>query len=1198
MTPAEREKFIETELREEDSEVLSELEKMLDDPASTAARIDSTIAGGMSHRIRKVESDESIDTVNYPKLGPFGDFQLIAELGRGGMGIVYKAEQKSLKRMVAIKMILPHGLTDEAAVGRFNAEAEAVAQLEHPGIVPIYEYGESDGRHFFTMPLIEGGSMSDLTHDGPMSPQEATEYLVKVAAAVQYAHERGIIHRDLKPANILIDMTGEPKVTDFGLAKLSQQDSNLTATGQILGTPSYMPPEQAAGQVDQITVQCDVYSMGAILYTLLTGRPPFQTDNPLDTLMQVQEAEPVSPRRFNSKIARDLETICLKCLQKRPADRYSTAEALKEDLSRFAAGAPIAGKRVSFPKKSGRWIWKHRRVVLLSLAPVLLTLGILFVWDFYRKSQMGALDIRCDTEDATASIKDGATGKTVMSVSLPTPEPLKLPAGHYKLDVVTPMGLPRVFDVHLPRKFNLPIDLKLEEAYLNSSIDLENRYEQWWQTVKADGGYDFLIAGDYRRHNPKGEQFRVDTIRRYSGRTGSLLWVNEAPSRSDRPYTLGYDVNGDGYDEIILCRRQGSVRCLNGRDGKTLWETQSLLFWLNELRQRKLDFWPSGGFVCQIMKWNDSLIVCAGGTLDAPALLSCLALGTGKTKWTTTIPATAPPVIANYQSVPSVVVVDKESAKIVNLEEGSIVADHKLDFRPTKWTQPIVTDMDDDKSSEILVHGATNSVGALFMVRLNDGSHPWNVQPETESTVVPDHTESGTAAAICTVATAPNGSRSLLFTRGLGYLEKFDMLKGESVWRQPLETKYNRIEVGPDIDSDGHADLFLSNTVHPRRSDGLPPLSGSAYSGSNGKPIWTSRIPGYSYSTRSAPEQNRVWSITGSSRPFFVAANGVSRGQSEMVFLNATNGQMVGKTSGVAPIEIIDVDGDGIVDLCATDHKRNRLRVLKGRPQPDWSLVTPLGQHVRTGDLDGDGIDDIFASRGDSVLLALSGANGRTIWKRKYRGVIHRFVTLEDIDNDGRCDLRLRVDNTSILTGSGNYGHDGFWDGQSINDETVILSGRTGAVADAVGGHPVDLEDAWQEFERKNRPPTNWEPKSSFKWNENTSLEWTKSQGPWWRGVDHNGIHEGAAVILIKRKVLVLAGQDSGVGGTYENSGFSAFVIDVETDRCRWRLDSIELPHLMSTSISDTAPRFWAGNACYSALPTDASGEFQSEHNQ
>ncbi|HEV2969415.1 MAG TPA: protein kinase [Pirellulales bacterium] len=306
----------------------------------------------------------------------FGDYELLEEIARGGMGVVFKARQVTLNRIVAVKMILSGLLALPEDVERFHAEAEAAANLDHPGIVPIFEVGEHEGQHYFSMGYVEGRSLSALVPEGPLPAREAAQLVRTVCDAVQYAHEHQIIHRDLKPANILLDRDGRPRVTDFGLAKHQQDDSSRTATGQVLGTPAYMPPEQAAGKLDLVGPTADVYALGAILYTLLTGRPPFQSASSVDTLRQVLEKEPLAPSELTAGVPRDLETIVLKCLQKAIPQRYATARALADDLQRFLDGRPILARPVGRIERGWRWCRRNPLSAALSSAVVLLLAAV------------------------------------------------------------------------------------------------------------------------------------------------------------------------------------------------------------------------------------------------------------------------------------------------------------------------------------------------------------------------------------------------------------------------------------------------------------------------------------------------------------------------------------------------------------------------------------------------------------------------------------------------------------------------------------------------------------------------------------------------------------------------------------------------------------------------------------------------------
>ena len=296
----------------------------------------------------------------------FGDYELLDEIGRGGQGVVYRARQKSLNRTVALKVIgLGHWAT-EAHLKRFRREAEAAASLEHSGIVPIYEVGEHDGSCYFSMKFVEGGQLDELIKLEPMPIRHAVELIAKVARTVHYAHEHGILHRDIKPGNILFDQKGEPHLTDFGLARLIETESTVTRTLEVLGTPSYMAPEQATGNNAQLTSATDVYGLGAVFYQLLTGHPPFAGGTTFETIKLLLDTEPRQPRLWNSKIDRDLSTVCLKCLEKDPKRRYPSALALAEDLERWLKHEPIHARRTGIFTRGKKWVQRNPTGTLLA----------------------------------------------------------------------------------------------------------------------------------------------------------------------------------------------------------------------------------------------------------------------------------------------------------------------------------------------------------------------------------------------------------------------------------------------------------------------------------------------------------------------------------------------------------------------------------------------------------------------------------------------------------------------------------------------------------------------------------------------------------------------------------------------------------------------------------------------------------------
>jgi predicted Ser/Thr protein kinase len=316
----------------------------------------------------------------------FGDYELLEEIARGGMGIVYRARQVSLNRVVAVKVILAGPYASREFVQRFRTEAEAAANLQHPSIVAIHEVGEHEGQHYFSMDYVEGMSLAEWARRHPVSPTQAARLVKAVAEAVQYAHQRGTLHRDLKPQNVLMDASGRPRITDFGLAKQLHRESDLTLTGQVLGSPGYLPPEQAAGQHGQVGPPSDVYSLGAILYDLLTGQPPLVGSTPVETLRLVLDAEPAPPARVNPKTPPDLETICLKCLQKRPESRYATARDLVEELDRFLNHEPIQARPASAFSKAWRWARRHPWTIAGAASVVMLGLiGFAFgLWQLNR----------------------------------------------------------------------------------------------------------------------------------------------------------------------------------------------------------------------------------------------------------------------------------------------------------------------------------------------------------------------------------------------------------------------------------------------------------------------------------------------------------------------------------------------------------------------------------------------------------------------------------------------------------------------------------------------------------------------------------------------------------------------------------------------------------------------------------------------
>ena len=344
----------------------------------------------------------------------FGDYELQGEIGRGGQGVVYRARQKSLNRTVALKIIVLGHWATARHLKRFRLEAEAAARLNHPSIVPIHEIGERDGCCYFSMNLIEGGQLDEVVRREAISIRRAAELIAKLARTVHYAHEHGILHRDIKPGNVLLDTEGEPHLTDFGLARLVETESTVTRTTEVLGTPSYMAPEQASGNNVALTSATDTYGLGAVLYHLLTGCPPFAGGTTYETVRLVLETEPRQPRLLNPKVNRDLSTICLKCLQKDPQRRYASALALAEDLERWLKHEPIQARRTGVVGRGKKWLQRNptvAAVVALSLALVAAVCVIVWKSDLFHRPAAARIavlpfeNLSNDKEDA--SFADG-----------------------------------------------------------------------------------------------------------------------------------------------------------------------------------------------------------------------------------------------------------------------------------------------------------------------------------------------------------------------------------------------------------------------------------------------------------------------------------------------------------------------------------------------------------------------------------------------------------------------------------------------------------------------------------------------------------------------------------------------------------------------------------------------------------------------
>ena len=479
-----------------------------------------------------------------PVLERFGDYELLREIAHGGMGAVYLARQVSLNRQVALKMILSGQLATSAEVRRFRVEAEAAARLDHPNIVPIYEIGEWNGRHYFSMKLIEGGRLSDLMAGRPLAARRAAALMVKIARAVHYAHQHGILHRDLKPNNIMVDAQDEPHLTDFGLAKMAGKDTRLTQSATVLGTANYMAPEQALGETGKITTAADVYGLGAILYELVTARPPFQAETMVDTLRQVVDRDPAAPGALNPEVDRDLETICLKCLEKFPQHRYDSAEALALDLERWLANEPIQARPITAWERALKWA--RRKPAIAALLGLLALVGLAgfagVLWQWSR------------AEDAVRGLK--------------------------AKDRIQRRNL-YVADMNLAQRAlqenNLGRADQLIRKYFPGPGEEDLRGFEWrylWKQARGDEQYTF-DTGDYIN----ALAFSPDGRLLAAGGHGRNLWIWEAASRRlVKKLPVGVAAVKDGSSGVVEWNKiqfspDGKFLLARVESGLTVWET-------------------------------------------------------------------------------------------------------------------------------------------------------------------------------------------------------------------------------------------------------------------------------------------------------------------------------------------------------------------------------------------------------------------------------------------------------------------------------------------------------------------------------------------------------------------------------------------------------------------------------------------------
>ncbi len=533
----------------------------------SASRAGETASDGKRRaETRPLNADESAAT--HGSLPAPDGYEILDEIGRGGMGVVYRARQRNLNRFVALKMILSGPYADGTALARFRAEAEAVARLQHPHIVQIFEMGELEGRPFFAMEYVAGGNLAARADGMPQPPREVALLVERLARAMGAVHEQGVVHRDLKPGNVLLVEGGDgplgqavPKIVDFGLAKFVDLESpSATVSRDVLGSPLYMAPEQAAGQSKDAGPAVDIYALGAMLYVLLTGQPPFKGATLLDTLTQIKSSDPVPPRRLLPQVPRDLETICLKCLQKEPRKRYDSAAALADDLQRFSAGQPILARPTAWWERCLKWVRREPRVAALVGAISAVTLlGLATTATLWRVAEQRAeaeAKQRRQTEQqlyyfrialADRELQAGRVAWALEQLEL-CPEYLRRWEWHYLKRQCGEQEAGKIYAGH-------------SRAVSSVAFSPEGR------RVAASGGDGLVRVWGADTATPMLE---------LQGHRGSLNWVAFSP-KGDRLASAGEDARvvlwdaETGNQELVMSKHTGPVSCaLFSPDGREL----------------------------------------------------------------------------------------------------------------------------------------------------------------------------------------------------------------------------------------------------------------------------------------------------------------------------------------------------------------------------------------------------------------------------------------------------------------------------------------------------------------------------------------------------------------------------------------------------------------------------------------------------
>ena len=976
------------------------------------------------------ESTDSSRRVRY-----FGEYELMEEIARGGMGVVYKARQVKLNRTVAVKMILAGQLAGEDAVKRFYTEARAAAGLHHPNIVAIHEVGEHDGQHYFSMDYVDGESLAARIGRGPLPAREAAELLRKVASAISFAHVENVIHRDLKPANILLDREGEPHVSDFGLAKHTAKsedatDQSLTATGQVLGTPSYMPPEQAAGKSAEIGPHSDVYSLGAILYCMLTGRPPFQAASAMDTLMQVLQSEPVSPRSLNQAVPVDLNTICLKCLEKDPARRYASSAEFAEEIGRFLRGEPIHARPLGLLENTWRRLRRHQRILQSVGATIVTTVLVAaiayLVWDWHREQLIGQLALKTDGLPLSAELRRLDAASSLLAFTIPTEQPLRLAAGDYRLRA-SGAGV-------LSQDVAVCVDAGRQSTF---TVDLTE--DQFWTPLRLDTSEraDLVTIGDRVDIMLFESRFQRSELRRLHGSTLRPVWTlpidgekTQVPGldpallslwrdlaqpwrwSSHRPLWvgLGKSIDGDPQADLIACwptHDDLPIVAFSGADGTIRWLKST---------QGQFDRLAARPLVADVDRDPEPDLVRMGYRHGQGNLwIEAISGRTGQTIWRKDLPMLSS---LNPNDMKQGVYVAGDEYSF-----GCEIAEAKLGGVPivvaiTPHQMMIVRLPDGEPAGVPLSFGSPPVARPQLADVTSDGTHElfW----QTKSANSSDASTSGIDAHLQSLG-APDNLRFTLKSESMASQHRQSRLAGRN---------WGRI---CDLDHDGKQELLVPREFTRQPGTSQPAqLAIRSVDATTGQELWNHTIYPRDGATceellttpdvnadgcdevvviSAGPSEADLWN--GSATLFVDLLDGRSGNRlatwNEVTVRNDLRGFASNRRFESARWWGVDARGYPQLVLATIDEtaprNRRRLHVISPLEGRETHRLDDVGMW-QLPDLDGDGLDDLLVSRESPDGHQIQGFRTKSpvAWRR-----LGALQTAQDFDGDDRSDY-LEVD--------------------------------------------------------------------------------------------------------------------------------------------------------------------------------------------